>query len=113
LAWWAAARDDRVTMTERRHRRSQVRAEALALFLEAHRRQLRLRGLAVTTRDGRLLAGAGPSPEKLVRSAVSLEAPPDVATWSLRAGALDVIVVSHGGRLSHEVGTGVKRILAS
>jgi hypothetical protein len=99
--------------TERRSRRSQVRAEALALFLEAHRRHLRLRGLAVSTRDGRLLAGAGPAPEKLVRLAIGLEAPPDVAMWTLRAGALDVIVVSHGGRLSHEIGSGVKRILAS
>jgi hypothetical protein len=108
-----ATRDDRLTMNERRHRRSDNRVEALSLLLASHRSQLRLRALVVTTRDGRMLSGVGPSPEKVGRSALSLEPPRDVATWSLNAGGLEVILAAHGGKLSHELGMGVKRILSS
>jgi hypothetical protein len=95
-------------MTERRSRRSHVHAEALALFLEQERRRLRVKSLVVTTRAGRLLGAAGaPTAGSKGRKASSL------ATWELRAGALDVVVVSHGGRLSYELGSGVKRILTS
>jgi hypothetical protein len=108
-------------MTERRSRRSQDHVEALALFLESQRDKLQAGALAVTTRDGQLLAAAGPSPERLARKALQLhEARDDVpqetmniATWWLRAGVVDVILASHGGRLSHDLGSGVKRILTS
>jgi hypothetical protein len=108
-------------MTERRTRRSPIHVEALALFLESQRSRLRARGLTVTTRDGQVLASAGPSPERLARQAIEiLEARDDagprtssVATWWLRAGGVEVIVASDGGRLSHDLGSGVRRILSS
>jgi len=94
-------------MTERRTRRSQLRADALALFLESQRTRLGARGLAVTTCEGRLLATAGPPPEWLGRESTK------VATWQLHVGDTEVILASHGGKLSHELGSGVKRILGS
>jgi hypothetical protein len=110
--------DDRLTMIERRTRRSQDHAEALAMFLESQSRELRSRGLAVTTRDGKLLAGVGPSPERLARAGIEIHearedaaTTKDVATWWLRAGGTEVVLASRGGRLSHDLGTGVKRIL--
>ena len=99
-------------MTERRIRRSTVQLEALALLLESHRRRLKLRGLVVTTREGRVLAAAGPSPGKLARLAVAPQISSDVATWSLHTEAQDVVIASSGGRLSHDLGTDVRRILS-
>ena len=95
-------------MTERRSRRSQDHVEALTLFLESQRDKLKAGALAVTTRDGQVLAAAGPSPERLARKEDA-----NIATWSLRAGVVDVILASYGGRLSHDLGSGVKRILTS
>ena len=91
------------------------------MFLESQRSRLRARGLAVTTRDGNLLAAAGPAPERLAREAIELHEAKDdagpksknVATWWLRAGGVEVIVASEGGRLSHDLGSGVRRILSS
>jgi len=100
-------------MIERRSRRSHNRVEALGLLLESHRSQLRLQDLVVTTRQGRMLAGVGPSALKVARSASSPQPPPNVATWSLKAGGVDVILAAHGGKLSHDLGMGVKRILSS
>ena len=111
-------------MTERRSRRSQDHVEALALFLESQRDKLQAGALAVTTCDGQLLAAAGPSPERLARQAIQLHeardpvphSAPDaesIATWRLRAGVVDVILASQGGRLSHDLGSGVKRILSA
>jgi hypothetical protein len=108
-------------MVERRTRRSQVPVEALTMFLESQRATLDARGLAVITKDGRLLAAAGPSPDQLARTALQVhEAREDVtektahvATWWLRAGGVEVILASRGGRLSHDLGSGVKRILTS
>ena len=107
-------------MTERRTRRSQVRADALAMFLESQRTRLGARGLAVTTRDGQLLAAAGRSPERLARTASQIHEARtgtrktmNVATWWLSAGGIEVVLASHGGRLSHDLGSGVKRILTS
>jgi hypothetical protein len=108
-------------MIERRTRRSPVHVEALAMFLESQRGRLRARGLAVTTRDGKLLAGVGPSPERLASAAIAIHearddaaaTAKDVATWWLRAGGLEVVLASRGGRLSHDLGSGVKRILSS
>jgi hypothetical protein len=108
-------------MNERRSRRSQVPVEALSLFLESQRRRLRAGGLAVATREGKLLAASGPCPEKLARMALEVhearqdmtDLPRDVATWWLRSGGFEVILASRGGKLSHDLGSGVKRILAS
>jgi hypothetical protein len=107
--------------TERRSRRSKVPVEALSLFLESQRRRLKAGGLAVATREGKLLAAAGPSPEQLARMAIEVHearedaalSASDVATWWLRSGGFEVILASRGGKLSHDLGSGVKRILAS
>src|SRR5271169_5067971 len=108
-------------MTERRTRRSQVRIDALAMFLESQRTRLRAGALAVTTRDGKLLAGAGLSPDRLARQAIEIHEaregagpmPANIATWWLRAGGVAVVLASRGGRLSHELGSGVRRILSA
>jgi hypothetical protein len=108
-------------MTERRTRRSRVRVDALAMFLESQRTRLGAGALAVTTREGELLAGVGPSPERLARQAIEIHEARDgagpmvanVATWWLRAGGVEVVLASRGGRMSHELGSGVRRILSS
>jgi hypothetical protein len=92
-------------MTERRTRRSRVHGEALTMFLETQRTKLGVGGLTVSTPDGRLLAAAGPSPAG--RGTMN------VATWGLRVGGAEVVIASHGGRLTHDLGTGVRRILSS
>jgi len=90
-------------MVERRFRRSHVRDEALLMFLESQRKALGSRGLSVATSDGRVLASVGAMNKPGSR----------VGTWQLRAGAMDLVLASHGGRLSHELGAGVKRILGA
>ena len=90
------------------------------MFLESQRTKLQASGLAVTTRDGQLLAGAGPSPERLARAAIQIhearddaaEKTKNVATWWLRAGGVEVVLASQGGQLSHDLGSGVRRILS-
>jgi hypothetical protein len=89
------------------------------MFLESQRRTLRSSCLAVTTCDGRLLAGSGNAPQRLARTAIELHEThgqgcanaTGVATWWMRAGGTEVLVASQGGRLSHELGSGVRRIL--
>jgi hypothetical protein len=49
--------------TERRYRRSQLTHEALTLFLEAARKKAGLEAVALTTRDGLLVGGAGEHPD--------------------------------------------------
>jgi hypothetical protein len=88
-------------MVERRIRRSHVRDEALLMFLESQRAALGSRGLSVATSDGRVLASVG------------AKSGSRVGTWQLSAGGMDLVLASHGGRLSHELGTGVKRILGA
>jgi hypothetical protein len=90
-------------MVERRIRRSHVRDEALLMFLESQRKALGSRGLSVATSDGHVLASVG---------AKSKPGSP-VGTWQLSAGGMDLVLASHGGRLSHELGIGVKRILGA
>jgi hypothetical protein len=90
-------------MVERRIRRSQVRDEALLMFLESQREALGSRGLSVATSDGRVLASVGAKSKP--------EGP--IGTWQLSAGGMDLVLASHGGRLSHELGIGVKRILGA
>jgi hypothetical protein len=99
-------------MTERRTRRSKVRVEALAMFLESQRTKLEARGLAVTTGDGQLLAAAGEAIQAHEARDAAARKTMNIATWSLRLGSVEVILASHGGRLSHDLGSGVRRILA-
>jgi hypothetical protein len=91
-------------MIDRRSRRSAAAPEALILLLESHRAKLPAAVLAVTTRDGQVLAAVGDRRE-LARAGGA------VATWQLQAGGQEVIVSSVGGHMSHDVGAGVKRIL--
>ena len=95
--------DHRLTMVERRIRRSPVRDQALLLFLDSQREALGSRGLRVATIDGRVLASVGMKSKPGSR----------VGTWQLSAGGMDLVVTSDGGRLSHDIGTGVKRILGA
>jgi hypothetical protein len=102
-------------MQERRYVRSEVPSEALALFLEAHRQRLQARTLVVTTPAGHVLAGAGHDPVDLAATIVEElrdGTASTVATWRLRIGERDLVIGSLGGRLNHEVGDGVRRILA-
>jgi hypothetical protein len=106
-------------MVERRRRRSEKKPEALKLFLESQKAKLEVKTLAVATRDGELVAGAGDAPKKVAKSAVQVDearggvadGEEPLATWRLRAGGEEMVVASLGGRLSYDVGTGVRRIL--
>jgi hypothetical protein len=91
-------------MIDRRSRRSATGSEALRLLLESHRAKLPAAALAVTTREGQVLAAVGDRRE-LGRAGGA------VATWQLHAGGRELIVSSLGGHMSHDVGAGVKRIL--
>lgn len=101
-------------MIERRHRRSDNQADAMRLLLEAHRDRLDVRTLVVMTGDGRVLASAGDDPDS-VASAITADAATvpgtALATWQLRAGSDQVTIGSWGGKLSCELGDGVRRIL--
>ncbi len=101
-------------MIERRHRRSDYPAEAMQLFLAAHRDRLRVRTLVAMTGDGHVLASAGDAPES-VASAITAGAAEvagaALATWRLQAGGDQVVIGSWGGQLSCELGDGVRRIL--
>lgn len=101
-------------MMERRHRRSDDQAEAMQLLLEAHRDRLHVRTLVVMNGDGSVLASAGDAPES-VASAIAADATEvpgtTLATWQLRAGSKQVTIGSWGGKLSCELGDGVRRIL--
>jgi len=101
-------------MIERRHRRSHNQAEAMQMLLTAHRARLDARTLVVMTEDGRMLASAGDAPES-VASAVAAgtaEVPgATLATWRLQAGDNRIVIGSWGGKLSCELGDGVRRIL--
>jgi hypothetical protein len=108
---------DHGRMNERRQRRSDNPSEAMQLLLEAHRDRLDVRTLVVMDGDGRVLASAGDAPSA-VASAIAGEAAeageaPDaaLATWQLQAGGDQVTIGSLGGKLSCELGDGVRRIL--
>jgi hypothetical protein len=101
-------------MNERRHRRSDNRAEAMQLLLEAHRDRLQVRALVVMDGSDRVLASAGDAPASVVAAITgdAAEAPgTELATWQLRAGGDQVTIGSLGGKLSCELGDGVRRIL--
>ena len=102
-------------MQERRHVRSELPSEALALFLEAHRARLHARTLVVTTPSGHVIAGAGHDPADVAAAIVEElhdGKAPTIATWHLRIGDRELVIGSLGGNLNHEVGDGVRRILS-
>jgi hypothetical protein len=105
---------DHQRMIERRHRRSDNQAEAMQLLLAAHRDRMRVRTLVVVNGDGRVLASVGDDPES-VASAIAADVTEilgtTLATWRLRTAGNQVIIGSWGGKLSCEVGDGVRRIL--
>lgn len=75
--------------------------------------RLNVRALVVATPSGQLLAGAGHDPgavAAMIVEEVRGGTDPALATWRLRAGDRDLVIGSLGGRLSHEVGDGVRRI---
>jgi hypothetical protein len=88
-------------MVERRTKRSSERLEALTLLLEYQRRSLGVQGLALETSAGVELARSS-------RHGHPPNAP--VATWELQVGDQQLVIRSIGGRFSHEVGEGVRRI---
>jgi hypothetical protein len=105
---------DHSRMIERRHRRSDNQAEAMQLLLAAHRDRMRVRTLVVVNGDGRVLASVGDDPES-VASAIAADVTEilgtTLATWRLRTAGNQVTIGSWGGKLSCEVGDGVRRIL--
>ncbi len=88
-------------MVERRSKRSSDPIEALTLLLESQRRELGVQGLSVMTHDGILLATS--------KQRGRLSTAP-VATWELQVDGEKLVIQSIGGRLSHDVGEGVRRI---
>lgn len=101
-------------MIERRNRRSANQAEAMQLLLAAHRDRLDVRTLVVMREDGHVLASAGDAPEAVASTiaAGASDVPgTTLATWQLQAGGDKVTIGSLGGKLSCELGDGVRRIL--
>lgn len=106
-------------MMDRRSRRSQDPAEALNLFLEASRKRLGVGALTLSLPDGSVVAGAGAHVESVAAMGSWVDRDPDcppriaarVATWRLRFDNTDLLLTSHGGRLSADLGEGVRRIL--
>jgi hypothetical protein len=108
-----ASRAHHRRMQERRQHRSDDPSTALELLLEAHRVRLNLRALVVATPSGQLLAGAGHDPgavAAMIGEDLRDRTEPTLATWRLRDGDRELVIGSLGGRLSHEVGDGVRRI---
>ena len=105
---------------ERRERRSAERDVALKLFLESHMRKLEVRALTVATLEGKMVAGVGDIPHEVAKSSITIDEARNgiadgegLATWRLRAGGGWLVVASWGGRLSYDVGSGVRRIMAT
>ena len=90
---------------ERRTRRTGDRDLALQLFIASQQRKLDVRALTVSDARGRILAGSGEIDEGRHEECL--------ATWELVAGGEPLVLSSWGGRLSYEVGCGVRRILES
>ncbi len=106
LATLTGQRED-LKMEERRTKRSSDPGEALTLLLESQRRSLGVKGLTVATQDGEVLAASYAGGSKRGRRR---KAEDPVATWALQVGTRQLVISSYGGRLSHEIGTGVRRI---
>ena len=105
---------DHWRMTERRHRRSNNKVEAMQLLLAAQRDRLQVRSLVVVDGGGRVLASVGDDPESVASAIADDDAEAlgtTLATWRLRIAGEQVTIGSWGGKLSCEVGDGVRRIL--
>jgi hypothetical protein len=112
-------------MFERRSHRTHDPVEALTRLLDAHRDRLGVRTLALSTPEGVIVAGSGESPEdaaalgsRMDRAEADVHESPlgvkegPIATWRLSAGDVELLLTSVGGRLSYDVGSGVRRIVA-
>ncbi len=108
-------------MFERRSLRSHDPVEALTRLLDAHRDRLGVRTLALSTPEGVIVAGSGESPDQAAalgsrvdRAEADVHEGPGgpIATWRLSAGDVELLLTSVGGRLSYDVGSGVRRIVA-
>jgi hypothetical protein len=101
---------------ERRHDRSARPDEAIALFLDAAKKKLSVRALTLGTMDGDLLFGSGEDLERIADIGAKVDAGEaqnkDIATWRTRVGNTSVVVTSWGGRLSVDLGDGLRRIFA-
>jgi hypothetical protein len=102
LAIFEPVFDDRAM--ERRQRRSTDRKNALQLFIAFQRGKLAADALTIMNAEGTTIAGVGEIDESRTDR---------IATWELRAAGEWLVVTSWGGSLTHEVGTGVRRILES
>ncbi|HNS96144.1 MAG TPA: hypothetical protein PKL73_04265 [Polyangiaceae bacterium] len=105
-------------MLDRRQRRSEKREEALSLFLEAERKRLGVRGLALGTEQGQLIAGAGIGLKRLAAIGASIHThatssvlSPSLATWGLRIHDHQFIVTCLGRKFTANLGEGIRRIL--
>jgi hypothetical protein len=101
---------------ERRHDRSARPEEAVALFLDAAKKKLSLKALTLGTMDGDLLFGSGDDLELIAHIGAKIDAgetkKEDIATWRTQVGNTSVVVTSWGGRLSADLGDGLRRIFA-
>jgi hypothetical protein len=109
-------------MFERRTHRTTDPVEALTRLLDSHRERLGARALALSTPEGVLLAGSGDGADdaaeigaRIDRDEADVHADRrfgEVATWRLAAGQVELLLTSIGGKLSYDVGSGVRRIVA-
>lgn len=105
-------------MFERRTQRSHDPVEALTRLLDAHRERLGAQTLSLSTPEGVIVAGSGEEPERAaaIGSLVDRDDADvhegNVATWRLTAGEVELLLTSVGGKLSYDVGSGVRRIVA-
>jgi hypothetical protein len=102
---------------ERRHDRSARPDEAVALFLDAAKKKLSVRALTLGTMDGDLLFGSGEDLKRIADIGAKVDAgiakTEDIATWRTQVGSTSVVVTSWGGRLSADLGDGLRRIFAT
>jgi hypothetical protein len=106
--------DDRVVMlsSDRRVRRTTEPKRALAMFLSSCRQRNGADVIAVSTRDGRLVAGAGEGALLVAVLAARVAAGGErhEALAVSRCGAY--VIASMGRAVSDDVAAGVKRILS-
>jgi hypothetical protein len=114
LAPARASFDDRGVMlsSERRVRRVNEPKRALAMFLSSCRQKNGADVIAVSTRDGRLVAGAGEGALLVAVLAARIAAGGDghEALAVLRCGGY--VIASMGRAVTDDVTAGVKRILS-
>jgi hypothetical protein len=103
-------------MLERRSARSSRPEEALSFFLEAARKKLGVTTLTVASDDGELVAGAGDAPDIVAGLGMKIDAgiaaSAALATWRMSIGARAYVISSLGGKLTVDVGEGVRRVLS-